>query len=61
MALSIPKMKKEDLDAYLKLVNHLDRRQTIYLKWLLNKWENPHGGLLGYWKTDPVDLRLKPG
>jgi hypothetical protein len=31
------------------------------LKLLLSKYEHLFDGLLGDWKTDPVDLRLKSG
>jgi hypothetical protein len=55
------KYEKAELDAYLKLVNHLDNNQKSSLKPLLNKYEHLFDGLLGYWKTDPVDLRLKTG
>jgi hypothetical protein len=55
------KYEKADLDAYFKLVNHLDSKKKISLKLLLSKYEHLFDGLLGYWKTDPVDLRLKSG
>jgi hypothetical protein len=50
-----------DLDVYLKLVNHLDSNQKSSLKLTSNKFKNLFDGLLGDWKTDPVDLRLKSG
>jgi hypothetical protein len=55
------KYEKADLDAYFKLVNQLDSKQKISLKSLLSKYEHLFDGLLGDWKTDPVDLRLKSG
>jgi hypothetical protein len=55
------KYEKVDLDAYLKLVNHLNGKQKISLKSSLNKYEHLFDGSLGDWKTDPVNLRLKSG
>jgi hypothetical protein len=55
------KYEKADLDAYFKLVNHLDSKQKISFMSILNKYEHLFDGLLGNWKTDPVDLRLKSG
>jgi hypothetical protein len=52
------KYEKADLDAYFKFINHLDNKQKSSLKFLLNKYKHLFDGLLGDWKTDPVDLRL---
>jgi hypothetical protein len=48
--------EKADLDGYFKLVNHLDSKKKISLKLLLSKYKHLFDGLLGDWKTDPVDL-----
>jgi hypothetical protein len=53
--------EKADLDGYFKLVNHLDSKKKISLKLLLSKYKHLFDGLLGDWKTDPVDLWLKSG
>jgi hypothetical protein len=55
------KCKKADLDDYVKLVNYLDIKQKSSLKSLLNKYKHLFDVLLGDWKTDPVDFRLKSG
>jgi hypothetical protein len=55
------KYEKADLDAYFKLDDHFDSKQKISLKSLLSKYEHLFDGLLGAWKTDPVDLRQKSG
>jgi hypothetical protein len=55
------KYEKVDLDAYFKLFNHLDNKQKISLKSLLSKYKHLFDGLLGDWKTDPVELQLKSG
>jgi hypothetical protein len=45
----------------LKLVNNLDTKYKISSNPLLNKYEHLFDHLLGEWKTDPLDLRLKSG
>jgi hypothetical protein len=55
------KYEKADLDTYFKLINHLDSKPKSSLKSLLSEYKHLFDGLLGDWKTDPVDLRLKSG
>jgi hypothetical protein len=55
------KYEKADLDTYFKMINHLGSKPKISLKSLLSEYKHLFDGLLGDWKTDPVDLRLKSG
>jgi hypothetical protein len=55
------KYEKADLDASFKLINQLDSELKIIFKLLLSEYEHLFDGLLGDWKTYPVDLRLKSG
>jgi hypothetical protein len=55
------KYEMADLDNYFMLIKHLDNKQKISLKSFLNEYKHLFDAMLGDWKTDPVDLRLKPG
>jgi hypothetical protein len=53
------KYEMADLEAYFKSIDHLDSKQKISFKSSLSKYKHLYDGLLGDWKADPVDLRLR--
>jgi hypothetical protein len=58
MKISHAKDKKADLDAYSKLVYHLDSKQKVNLNLILNLYDHLFDGLLEDWKTESEDLQL---
>ena len=53
--------KKANIDNIVEEYTHLNSKEKSKLKSLLFKHESLFDGTLGTWKTDLVNLELKPG
>ena len=49
-----------DLDEIVKEIKHLTHEEQSQLLTLLTKYEDLFDGSLGTWKTEPIELELKP-
>ena len=52
--------KAADLDEIVRNAEQLDDEQKAKLLVLLKDFEDVFDGTLGKWKTEPVDIKLKP-